>query len=104
MAAFSLVEFLKSTTRAARYKAPVVPKNAYEDLESRNLDLNTTARNEMHGKVIASNNYFDCDTVLVVGFNLAHAIGTFVPPEPQAEVVEDPKKKKDAKEAAPEKK
>ena len=58
----------------------------------------------MHGKVIASNNYFDCDTVLVVGFHLPYAIGTFVPPEPQAEVVEDPKKKKDAKEPIPEKK
>lgn len=59
----------------------------------------------MHGKVIASNNYFDCDTVLVVGFNLAHAIGTFKAPEPAQEpVVDDPKKKKDAKEAVPEKK
>jgi hypothetical protein len=52
----------------------------------------------MHGKVVASNNYFDCDTVLIVGFTLAHAIGTFQPPEPaQQEVVEDPKKKKDNK-------
>lgn len=59
----------------------------------------------MHGKVIASNNYFDCDTVLVVGFNLAHPIGTFKPPEPSIqEAVEDPKKKKDQKEAVPEKK
>lgn len=51
----------------------------------------------MHGKVIASNNYFDCDTVLVVGFTLAAPIGTFKTPEPQQEIVEDPKKKKDAK-------
>lgn len=59
----------------------------------------------MHGKVIASNNYFDCDTVLVVGFNLAHPIGTFKPPEPAAqEAVEDPKKKKDQKDVIPEKK
>lgn len=50
-------------------------------------------------KVIASNNYFDCDTVLVVGFNMAFPIGTFVkPPPPKEEVVEDPKKKKDPKE------
>lgn len=59
----------------------------------------------MQGKVISSTNYFDCDTVLVVGFHLAHAIGSFVKPEPaQTEVVEDPKKKKDAKEAIPDKK
>jgi hypothetical protein len=34
----------------------------------------------MQGKIISSNNYFDCDTVLVVGFSLAHPIGTFTPP------------------------
>jgi len=32
VAAYSLVEFLKPSTRNARYKVPVVPKNAYEDL------------------------------------------------------------------------
>lgn len=48
-------------------------------------------------KVIASNNYFDCDTVLVVGFNMAFPIGTFVKPPLKEEVVEDPKKKKDPK-------
>lgn len=59
----------------------------------------------MHGKVITSNNYFDCDTVLVVGFSLAYPIGTFKPPEPNTqEVIEDPKKKKDQKEVVPEKK
>ena len=31
--------------RASKYKAPVVPKNTFEDFESRNIDLNTTARN-----------------------------------------------------------
>ncbi len=50
-------------------------------------------------KIISSNNYFDCDTVLVVGFTLAYSIGTFVKPVQKQEVqVEDPKKKKDAKE------
>ncbi len=53
----------------------------------------------MQGKIIDSNNYFDCDTVMVVGFSLAHPIGTFKLPEPaQVEAVEDLKKKKDAKE------
>ena len=80
---------------------PVVPRNTFEDVESRNIDLNTTARNEMQ-KVITSNNYFDCDTVLVIGFTLAHPIGTFKKPPPSEEPVpEDPKKKKDPKEAPP---
>jgi hypothetical protein len=48
-------------------------------------------------KVISSNNYFDCDSVLVVGFNLAFAIGTFVKPEAKEEPVVDDKKKKDPK-------
>jgi hypothetical protein len=49
-------------------------------------------------KVMASNNYFDCDTVLVVGFTLAHPIGTFLkPPKEEQQQVEDPKKKKEAK-------
>ena len=58
----------------------------------------------MHGKIIASNNYFDCDTILVVGFSLPYAIGTFEPPEPVQQEVQDPKKKKDPKEVVPEKK
>ena len=65
--------------RKSKYKAPVVPKNTFEDFESRNIDLNTTARNEMQ-KIIASNNYFEQDTQLAVGFTLSHAIGTFVKP------------------------
>jgi hypothetical protein len=51
-------------------------------------------------KVIASNNYFDNDTTLVVGFTLSCPIGSFVKPDPVPEPVaaEDPKKKKDSKE------
>jgi hypothetical protein len=37
-------------------------------------------------KIIGSNNYFDCDTVLVVSFNLAYPVEQFVPPEPVAPV------------------
>ena len=54
----------------------------------------------MQNKIITSNNYFDCDTVLVVGFTLAYAIGTFVKPEIKQDIVQDPKKKKDVKEVA----
>ena len=72
--------------RTARYKAPVVPKNTFEDFESRNIDLNTTARNEMQ-KVISSNNYFEQDTVLLAGFTISYAIGTFKKPVPSEEPV-----------------
>lgn len=49
----------------------------FEDFESKNIDLNTTARNQMQ-KVLFSNNYFDHDTTIVVGFSLAHDIGGFL--------------------------
>ena len=49
----------------------------FEDFESRNIDLNTTARNQMQ-KIIFSNNYFDHDTTLVVGFTLSYPIGYFI--------------------------
>jgi hypothetical protein len=50
-------------------------------MESKNIDLNTTARNEMQ-KIISSNNYFDRDTNIAVGFSLSYEIGTFVKPTP----------------------
>ena len=49
----------------------------FEDFESRNIDLNTTARNQMQ-KVLFSNNYFDHDTTVVVSFSLSFPIGSFV--------------------------
>jgi hypothetical protein len=49
----------------------------FEDFESRNIDLNTTARNQMQ-KVLFSNNYFDHDTTIVVAFSLSYPIGSFV--------------------------
>lgn len=33
-------------------------------------------------KVISSNNYFEQDTILVVGFTISCGIGTFVKPPP----------------------
>lgn len=68
--------------RTGKYKAPVVPKTTFEDFESKNIDLNTTARNEMQ-KIISSNNYFEQDTILVVGFTISTGIGTFVKPIPE---------------------
>ena len=46
-------------------------------------------------KIISSNNYFEQDTVLVAGFTLSYAIGTFKKPAAAEEpVAEDPKKAK----------
>lgn len=68
---------MKPSVRSAKYKSPVIPRVMFEDFESKNIDLNTTARNQMQ-KVLFSNNYFDHDTTIVVGFSLAHDIGGFV--------------------------
>lgn len=87
IAAFFLVDFLNANNKHFKLQSPVVPRTTFEDFESKNIDLNTTARTEMQ-KVIASNNYFDNDTRLVVGFTLSCPIGSFVkPPEPAPEPV-----------------
>lgn len=38
-------------------------------------------------KVLSSNNYFERDTNLVVGFTLSYPVGTFVKPPPSQEPV-----------------
>lgn len=81
IAAFFLVDFLQPNNKHFKLRSPVIPRNTFEDFESKNIDLNTTARTEMQ-KIIASNNYFDNDTTLVVGFTLSSPIGSFVKPEP----------------------
>jgi len=68
---------LKPAVRTTKYKSPVIPRTMFEDFESRNIDLNTTARNQMQ-KVLFSNNYFDHDTTIVVSFSLSYAIGSFI--------------------------
>lgn len=68
---------MKPAVRTAKYKSPVIPRTMFEDFESRNIDLNTTARNQMQ-KVLFSNNYFDHDTTIVVSFSLLYAIGSFI--------------------------
>ena len=56
-------------------------------------------------KIIASNNYFEQDTQLAVGFTISSPIGTFVKPEQAEEpVVEKGKKQKQPAEEKVEKK
>ena len=45
-------------------------------------------------KIIASNNYFEQDTQLAVGFTISSTIGTFKKPEQAEEPVEEVKKGK----------
>jgi hypothetical protein len=80
IAAFYLVDFLNANNKHFKLRSPVVPRTTFEDFESKNIDLNTTARTEMQ-KVIASNNYFENDTTLVAGFTLSCPIGSFMKPE-----------------------
>lgn len=99
--AFFLVDFLQPNVKHFKLRAPVVPRNTFEDFESKNIDLNTTARTEIQ-KVLASNNYFENDTTLVVGFTLSCPIGSYVKPERPPSAAEptaqDQKKKKEGKE------
>lgn len=76
VAAFYLIDFLKPNNLNIKLTSGVVPKKLFEDYESKNIDLNTTARTHMQ-KVISSNTYFDNDTTLSVIFTLAYPIGTF---------------------------
>jgi hypothetical protein len=40
---------------------PVAPVKFYQDLESQNVDLNTTSRKNLRG-LVESSTYFKCDT------------------------------------------
>jgi hypothetical protein len=43
--------------RTLKLRSPIVPVKKFEDLESKNLDLNTTAKKAMRG-LIESSTYF----------------------------------------------
>jgi hypothetical protein len=61
-------------------QAPIVPRFKYEDLESNNLDLNTTARRTMR-PVLANSTFFESDSFLVIGLTLAFPLNSFKVPE-----------------------
>lgn len=58
ISSFFLIDFLKPHVRNLKLRAPIVPNKRFEDLETKNLDLNTTARKEMK-KTIFSSSYLD---------------------------------------------
>lgn len=80
VAIFVLADFLKPSVRHLKMRSPLIPVKKYEDLESQNLELNTTARKTLRGLIEAAT-YFQSDAYLVVGFTLAHPLNTFVMPE-----------------------
>lgn len=77
---FVLSDFLKPNVRELKLRSPLIPVKKYEDLESGNLMLNTTARQTMKG-LIESATYLQSEAFLVCGFKLAHPLNTFVMPE-----------------------
>jgi hypothetical protein len=76
VACFFLSDFLKNNVRNLKLLAPVVPVKRYQDLESQNLDLNTTAKKNLRA-LIESSTYFQSDTQLVVSFTLAFPVGSY---------------------------
>ena len=54
---FFLTDYLKPNVRNLKLISPVIPVKRYQDLESTNLDLNTTAKKNLRG-LIESSTYF----------------------------------------------
>ncbi|KRX01048.1 hypothetical protein PPERSA_00796 [Pseudocohnilembus persalinus] len=81
---YHLADFLKPSVRDIKLISPLVPVKKYEDLESKNLELNTTAKKTMKG-VVESSTYMQSDAILVCGFTLSFALDSFVMPEPPKE-------------------
>lgn len=79
-----MADFLKPSVRDIKLISPLVPVKKYEDLESKNLELNTTAKKTMKG-VVESSTYMQSDAILVCGFTLSFALDSFVMPEPPKE-------------------
>ena len=80
VANFNLQDLLKPNVRQIKLQAPIVPNKQYEDVESKNLDLNTTAKKSIHGTK-ASDNYMDNNAMMLIGITTTIGIGTFKLPE-----------------------
>lgn len=76
VACFFLIDLLKSGIRTVKLRAPIVPVKKYEDIESNNIDLNTTAKKNVLN-VMANSNFFDSNSFLVISLHLAHPFGIF---------------------------
>lgn len=74
VACFYLTDLLKKSVREVKLRTPIVPVKKYEDFESKNLDLNTTAKKTIPS-VLANSNFFDCNSFLVISLNLAFPFG-----------------------------
>lgn len=74
VACFSLADILKPSVRTVKLRAPIVPIKKYEDFESKNLELNTTAKKKIPG-VVPNSNFFDCNSFLVITISLPFHLG-----------------------------
>ncbi|KAM3143220.1 hypothetical protein pb186bvf_004806 [Paramecium bursaria] len=70
VATFNLSAFIHKNVHELDLIAQIVPKKQFEDTESGNLDLNTTARKNAP-KVFADLNYFDEYATMYVKFDMA---------------------------------
>jgi len=80
MANFNLQDLLNPHLTSVKLRSHVVPVQKYENKDSTNLDLNTTAKRELQGAHI-SGDYINNESYLVVTFEIAHAIRPFKKPE-----------------------
>ncbi|KAL4490305.1 hypothetical protein ABPG72_004344 [Tetrahymena utriculariae] len=87
VACFFLTDLLKPSVRSVKLRSPIVPVKKYEDFESNNLDLNTTAKKNIPA-MMANSNFFDQNSFLVISLNLAHPFGTFKLPDKPLSMVQ----------------
>lgn len=90
-ASFFLNSLLNPYNLKFKLQSTVYPKKKYFDNERTNLELNSTARKKAKD-LIGSATYMDESTTLVISFELAFPLGTFVPPKQEAVAI-DPKAK-----------
>lgn len=58
VACFFLTDLLKPSVRTVKLRVPIVPLKKYQDFESNNLDLNTTAKKNIP-MIVPNSNFFD---------------------------------------------
>ncbi|CAD8173492.1 unnamed protein product [Paramecium octaurelia] len=73
VAIMNLGAFIHSNVREVDLLAGIVPRRVFEDTESNNLDLNTTARKNIP-KVFTATNYLDLQATMFVKFEMSNAL------------------------------
>lgn len=69
----NLSAFIYSNVKEVDLLVGIVPRKVFEDTESNNLDLNTTARRNIP-KVYTATNYLDQQAVMYVKFEISNSL------------------------------